>query len=399
MKPFFIFSLLLFINPALHAQSNADADPLPALAHVLHESSDTQMQLDILRGLSAAFKGRRQAPMPKGWGTVETKLSQSPNADVRTLTQSLSLTFGSAQALAALRKILADPGANLNARRTALDSLLGAKDSGLTEILLGLLKDPDLRGAAIRGLAAYNDPKTPEAILEVYGSLAGSEKRDALNTLSSRVPFSKLMIAAVGDGKIPRNALTAEIIRQLRILKNPDIDAELQKVYGTIRESSADKKQEMERYKQIYWAGGSQPGDAPRGRAVFARICQQCHTLFDAGGKVGPDLTGSNRGDLDYLVQNIVDPNAVIPNDYRAWSLETTDGRSISGILKQQDEKAVTLVSANETLTVPRKEIQTLTESQLSMMPEGLLLTFNDQEVRDLIYYLRGPAQAPLPAN
>src|SRR5206468_536091 len=107
-------------------------------------------------------------PMPKGWGTVETKLSQSPNADVRTLTQSLSLTFGSAQALAALRKILADPGANLNARRTALDSLLGAKDSGLTEILLGLLKDPDLRGAAIRGLAAYNDPKTPEAILTVF---------------------------------------------------------------------------------------------------------------------------------------------------------------------------------------------------------------------------------------
>src|SRR5256885_9608333 len=121
-------------------------DPLPALVQVLHESSDTQMQLDILRGLSAAFKGRRQVPMPKGWGPIETKLSQSPNADVRTLTQSLSLTFGSAHALAALRKILADPGANLNARRTALDSLLGAKDSGLTEILLGLLKDPDLRG-------------------------------------------------------------------------------------------------------------------------------------------------------------------------------------------------------------------------------------------------------------
>ena len=399
MKPLVITSLLLFINPALHAQSNADADPLPALVQILRDSSEPQMQLDILRGLSAAFKGRRQAPMPKGWGTVETKLSQSPNADVRTLTQSLSLTFGSAQALAALRKILADPGANLNARRTALDSLLGAKDSGLTEILLGLLKDPDLRGAAIRGLAAYNDPKTPEAILEVYGSLAGSEKRDALNTLSSRVPFSKLMIAAVGDGKIPRNALTAEIIRQLRNLKNPDIDAELQKVYGTIRESSADKKQEMERYKQIYWAGGSQPGDAPRGRAVFARICQQCHTLFDAGGKVGPDLTGSNRGDLDYILQNIIDPNAVIPNEYRASTIEMKDSRSITGIVKQQDDKSVTVVTQNETLVLPRNEIESVQQSELSMMPEALLAPLQDQEVRDLLYYLSRPGQVPLPAE
>src|SRR5204863_4564253 len=132
---------------------------------------------------------------------------------------------------------------------------------------------------------------------------------------------------------------------------------------------------------------------------VFTRTCQQCHTLFDTGGKVGPDLTGSNRGELDYILQNIVDPNAVIPNDYKAWTLETTDDRSISGILKQHDDKSVTLVSANETLVIPRAEIKSLKESALSMMPEGLLQTCTDQEVRDLIYYLRSPAQAPLPAT
>src|SRR5207237_1516877 len=116
--------------------------------------------------------------------------------------------------------------------------------------------------------------------------------------------------------------------------------AELQKVYGVIRESSADKQKEIERYKRIYRAGGSQPGDAPRGRAVFARVCQQCHTLFEVGGKVGPDLTGSNRADLDYILQNIIDPNAVIPNDYKAWNLETTDERPISGDLKDHEEKS-----------------------------------------------------------
>ena len=389
--------LLLFITPALSAPGNARADPLPALVEVLRESSDPQLQLDVLKGLSAAFKGRRQVPMPRGWEQVETRLGQSANADVRALVQTLSLTFGSAQALAALRITVREPSTDLNARRTALNALLDTKDAGLPAILQGLLGDADLRGAAIRGLAAYDDPNTPAAVLEVYHSLDGGEKRDALNTLSSRVAFAKPMLSAVAQGTIARNALTADIIRQLRNLKNAEIDAGLRNAYGVIRESTADKKKEMERYKQMYWAGGSQPGDASRGRAVFARTCQQCHTLFEAGGKVGPDLTGSNRADLDYILQNIIDPNAVIPNEYRASTIDLKDGRSITGIMKQQDDKSVIVVTQNETLVLPRAEIQAMQQSELSMMPEGSLAPLGDQEVRDLLYYLSRPGQVPLP--
>src|SRR3989454_11554212 len=390
---------LLLAAPVLHAQNNTDADPLPMLVDVLRGTADPEFQCDILRGLSAAFKGRRQVPMPKGWEAVEAQLEGSPNAEVRALAQSLSLTFGSTRALVTLRKTASDRSANSNARRTALNSLLDTKDAGLPPLLQELLNEADLRGAAVRGLAAYDDPKTPAAILAAYDSLDGSEKRDALNTLASRPAFAKPMLAAIAQGTIPRNALTAEIIRQLRNLKNAGIDAELQKVYGVIRESSADKQMEIERYKRIYRAGGSQPGDAPRGRAVFARICQQCHTLFETGGKVGPDLTGSNRGDLDYILQNIVDPNAVIPNEYRASTIEMKDGRSITGIVKQQDDKSVTVVTQNETLVLPRNEIESVQQSELSMMPEALLAPLQDQEVRDLLYYLSRPGQVPLPAE
>ncbi len=391
--------LLLLVAPVLRARSDTEADPLPMLVHALRGTADPELQLDILRGLSAAFKGRRQVPMPKGWEAVEAQLERSPNADVRALAQSLSLTFGSTWALVTLRKTASDRSADLSARRTALNSLLDIKDAGLPPLLQQLLSDADLRGAAVRGLAAYDDPKTPAAILAVYDSLDGSEKRDALNTLASRAGFAEPMLAAIAQGTIPRNALTAEIIRQLRNLKNTRIDAELQKVYGVVRESSADKQKEIERYKAIYRAGGSQPGDAPRGRAVFARICEQCHTLFEAGGKVGPDLTGSNRADLDYILQNIIDPNAVIPNDYRASTVEMKDGRSLTGIVKQQDDKSVTVITQTETLTLPRNEIQSLQQSELSMMPEGLLAPLTDQEARDLLYYLSRPGQVALPGE
>jgi len=114
---------------------------------------------------------------------------------------------------------------------------------------------------------------------------------------------------------------------------------------------------------------------------------------------VGPDLTGSSRADLDYILQNIVDPNAVIPNDYRAWTVEMKDGRNLTGLVKQQDDKSVTVITPNETLTLPRNEIQSLQQSDLSMMPEGLLTPLTEQETRDLLYYLSRPGQVPLPGE
>jgi putative membrane-bound dehydrogenase-like protein len=371
-------------------------EALAAITETLNRAGDDGHRLDILSGLGFSLKGQRKADMPRGWEAVEQELGSSPNSDVRAQVQALSLTFGSASALAVLKQTLMDKSADLGARRTAYESLLAAKDQGLPLLLQQLLRDPELQGSALRGLAAFEDAKTPSAILDVYPSLNEAHKRDALNTLASRLRFAKPLMGAVIAGTVPKKDLTAEIVRQLRSLKDSGLDQQLQQTWGVMRESSGDQQKEIARFKQIFHAGGSQPGDPARGRSLFVKTCQQCHTLFETGGKVGPDLTGSNRGDLDYLLQNIVDPNAVIPNDYKAWNLETTDDRTISGLLKQQDDRSVTLVTANETLIVPRKEIRSLRESQLSMMPEGLLQNLRDQEVRDLLFYLRSPAQAPL---
>lgn len=366
---------------------------------LIRGSSSAHQQLEILNGLSVALKGQRSVTMPLGWSDIEKNLSDSPNAEIRALVQSLSLTFGSPNALASLKKTLMDKKADVSARRTALESLLNAKDKELAPLLLNLLDDADLRGQALRGLAAYDDSQTPQKIIADYNTFDSGEKRDALNTLASRAAFAKPLLAAVGAGKISRKDLSADLIRQLGSFKDPEVAKELEKVWGAVRQSSADKKEQIEKYKRVYWAGGSQPGDASRGRLVFSKTCQQCHTLFDTGGKVGPDLTGSNRGDLDYILQNMVDPNSVIPNDYRASTLETKDDRVITGIVKAQDEKSVTLITPNETVTVPRNEIASLRQNDLSMMPEGLLDPLSDQEVRDLIYYLSRPGQVPLPAG
>lgn len=375
----------------------AAPEAMARLVRVLAETDDAQVQLDVLRGLSAGYRGQQRLPMPAGWEQVELKLGGSANADVRSLVQTLSLTFGSQGALKALREIAADARADAGARRNALDSLMASKDPRLAGLLQKLVSDAAVRGTVIRLMAAFDDPATPGLILGEYSRLPAGEKRDALNTLASRVSYAKPLLTAVGAGKVARTDLTAELIRQLRNLKNADLEKQITEVWGVMKDTSPDMAKEIERYKALYWKGGSTPGDASRGRVVFNQVCAQCHHLFDFGGAVGPDITGANRGDLDYLLQNILFPNAVIPNEYRQSLVETKDGRLVSGIVKGQEGGTLLIQTANEVVRVALADIASREQAENSMMPEGLISQLGEQPMRDLLYYLGRPGQVPLP--
>ena len=117
-KTLFLLIALLLLSP-LPVQGQ-DGEALTALVGILKESNDSSFQVDILKGIAAALKGQRNIEMPKGWKEIAPKLAKSPNAKVRQLTQSLSLTFGSKAALDALRKVLLDEKAKLADRKKAL---------------------------------------------------------------------------------------------------------------------------------------------------------------------------------------------------------------------------------------------------------------------------------------
>jgi len=135
------------------------------------------------------------------------------------------------------------------------------------------------------------------------------------------------------------------------------------------------------------------------GRTVFTKVCQQCHTLFGVGGQVGPDLTGSNRADLDYLLSNVLDSSALIGKDYLAHAIATTDGRVLTGIIRAEDKDTITLVTANETLVLPKSEVAERRASEQSMMPDDLWKMLSEHEVRSLVSYLVSSAQVSLPAG
>lgn len=398
IRPALMF-LLGFVLVAGPSMIRADDEALAALVQVLKESDDPAFQRDILRGMSLGLEGRRNVPQPEGWAGLEERLIASPNEEVRRLAQSLALIFGSRRALDALRARLQDRSAGVQERRQALSSLLAAKDPNLVPVLKRLLDEPPLRSAALRGLAAYDDGGIPRAILKIYDRLGTAEKRDALSTLASRSSFAQTLLEAVAEKTISARDLSADVVRQLRNLKDDSITQKVAEVWGVVRQSPEAKVAEIERFKKLVRRKVRRKPDLSHGRALFARACQQCHILYGVGGKIGPDITGSNRADLDYILHNIVDPNAEIPNDYLTSSIETKDDRVITGIITRQDSETVTALTQNETLTLPRSEIAEIFPSQLSMMPEGLLATFSPNDVRDLVGYLRHSRQVPMLAT
>ena len=299
-------------------------------------------------------------------------------------------------------RIIAARARRLEGRRPAIAAqamaaLLKVKDPSLVGVLHNLVRHPQLGGPAVRGLSAYDDPATPEILIKAYPSLGPAERRDVLSTLASRKTACRDLLAAVEAGKVPRGDLTADLVRQIRNLKDTELTAQLGRVWGTVRETSGDRARLIAQAKAMLTGKHHQPPDRSLGRAVYAKVCQQCHTLFGVGGQVGPDLTGSNRADLDYLLSNVLDPSALIGKDYQAHVIATTDGRVLTGIIRAEDKDSITLVTANETITLPKNEIEARRTSEQSMMPEDLWKPLSQFEIRSLVSYLASPAQVPLP--
>ena len=376
---------------------SAASHGLEPLVRVLAASGDVGVQRDVLRGMHEALQGRRPLKAPEGWSAVRDKLAASPDAEVRQKTLLLSVMFGDAEALAVLRKTAADPAAAESSRRSALQTLVETRTPGLLPLLRELVADPTLRGPALRALATFDDPQTPALILRQYATFRDRDKADAIATLAARPAYALALLEAMEKGQIPRRDLSPFTARQIASLKDRRVTDKLTKVWGTLRPPAQDKAAVMARYLALVPPDALTKADRSHGRAVFARTCAACHTLFQEGGKIGPDLTGSQRTSPEYILSKVLDPNAVVARDYQVTIVLTTDGRTVSGLVKEETPSVLTLQTQNEVVRVAKTDIEDRRQADQSMMPEGQLASMRDTEVRDLIAYLAGPDQVPLP--
>ncbi len=381
-----------------------DIDSIDRLVRGLEKVQSGDLQLTFLSAIRAALVGKRQAAQPEAWPGVYEHLRRSSDPRVQREAMSLGVTFGDPAAMQSMRSQLVDPASQSVDRIAALDALLSAGDSGLADTLVALVDDPngssdELVEKAIRGLAQFELPKASQVLLTKYQALNESQRRASIATLCSRKTSAHALLGAIESGQIKAADLTADLARQIDYLGDPELSELLTRVWGSVRKTSKEKTELIAKYKFLVARTDLSPPDIALGRTLFAKTCQRCHGMYGIGEKLGPDITGSNRANLDYLLENIVDPSSVMAKEYHQSIILTVSGQVITGIVRAEDENSVTIQTAEALVVVPKDEIDSQNESQQSMMPDDQLGQFDEHQVRSLFAYLRSESQSPLLAT
>jgi putative membrane-bound dehydrogenase-like protein len=352
---------------------------------------------DILDGMTEGLVGWRKARKPASWDTFVANLASSGDGRIRDHVRDLRVVFGDGRALDEVKKVALDKEAELDARKVALQTLIDSGAPDLRSICEQLLPEQFINTVAARGLATFDDPMVAAKLVKSYRQIHASERGQLMSVLVSRPVFASALLEAVAENRIPRAAITPFHARQIRSLNDSGVNKKLAAIWGEMRDSGADKREAIARWKTQLTTESLAKANRSQGRLVFNTACAACHTLYGEGGKVGPDLTGSGRDNLDYLLENVVDPSAVVTADFRMSIIDLKDGRSLNAIIAAKTDRTMTLKTMTETLAIDRENIASVRESSLSLMPEGLLESLSLEQARDLIAYLMHKAQAPLP--
>jgi putative membrane-bound dehydrogenase-like protein len=373
---------------------DVDNPPIVQITQAATATQNENVRLTFLQGMLDALDGRGSQSAPPSWPTVYAHVQANKNPALRSVGLRLATLFGDLQAIDHLREMVHDQTADLNLRRKSLQALLTLKDGVPTAVLHELVKTPMLRHDAIKALVTRGESSTADVLLAAYSQLEPGEQQDAIAVLVTRQDFAARLLTAIGKGAISRREISAFALQQLRAFKNAEIKGQV-KTLWVANAQQLRKSDQIAHYKQKMTPRYLKRGDPRAGRLFFEHACAKCHTLFGAGGKVGPDLTGSGRKNLDYILSNLVDPSAVIDPAYCLTQILTHDGQLLSGFLVQQGDTFAVLQTQDAQIRLKMKDIDEIYTSGKSMMPDGMLHNYTDDQVRDLLVYLGRSEQVP----
>lgn len=346
---------------------------------------------DVIAGISQALEGRRQLDAPQAWTAFSTEAKKDTTFDTDTLAkiEEIGAIFGDGLSVDRLRSLAANKAADPAARQQAIFSLSQTANSQqLYPLLKSLIDDRLVNDSVVSALAVCSDPAAASLILNHYARLSLKGKRNAIDTLSTRKPWASELLDGVAKGKIPLESITAWHARQINLFDDAALSDKLSNVWGQVRETDAEKLAEIERLRQSLNVERLGAADLVQGKKLFVANCATCHALFGEGGNTGPDITGADRKNLSYLLENIVDPSASVATTFRASVVALEDGRMLTGVVLDRTEQTLKLQLQEELVTIETDSIEAIRQTKLSLMPERLLDKLTDAEKVDLFGYL-----------
>ena len=376
------------VNVARRATEQS-TEGLDAVCRSLQGSRDAAVDQDVLNGIQQGLESRRRVMLPDSWQQPFQRLLNSPDPKVRELAIEVAVIGHDENAIELLKRRVSNRSEQSSVRKSAVRVLSGNTVKEFGAILLGELDDRSLRATAMKHLANYDAPQTAESILKIYRELSDSEKRIATATLSSRPNWARQMLNAIKSGTVNPSDLTAFSARQVRALGDDTLSDQLTELWGEVRETARDRKRQIDKLAQWLTPDTISSADLENGKAMYGKHCASCHKFFGQGGDIGPDITGAQRTNTVYMLENIIDPSASVSKDYQVQIIRTDDGRVITGLVQSESDEVVVVQTTQQRIVVAKSDIEERRLSSESMMPSGLLETMSEQQIRDLFGYLQ----------
>jgi putative heme-binding domain-containing protein len=298
--------------------------------------------------------------------------------------------------LAAARRVAADEQADEPTREAAVRVLGRGGASGAKQITddeLALLcrlvargESDALRAAAVAALRRQQSPAVAKRLLDDHPTILPRQRAHVTSLLLERDEWTLALLDAVENRQVAATEISLTDRQRLFESQSDAVRARAQKLLPPL--SSGKRDEIVARYAAVK----NLAGVAASGAELFAKNCAACHAFNGAGHEVGPDLAALRDKDADYLVKNILDPNAIIEPRFVNYQVQLADRRWLSGVMKSESATSLTLAGGNGVSeTVPRGDVKTIKASTTSMMPEGFEAAFTPQQMADLVAFLKQP--------
>ncbi|MFI5456230.1 MAG: PVC-type heme-binding CxxCH protein [Isosphaerales bacterium] len=355
------------------------------LQHARHEKTVNL----ALSGMLQALSGQKLDHVPEPLEEVIRETVRHESANPRAIELALRLSLPGASK-AAIQ--FAASGATAADDRLSLIKALGesrtpAAIDGLLSLLTDGSTDP-IKIAALSALGYFTDDHIADMVLDTFSTLSARSRARAVELLCSRLSWALKLAESIDRKTIPAETVSRDLVQRLSQYDDQRLLKLIEKTWGKVRAATPFETQG--RLNAVLQSLSKGHGDAARGRQYFEKTCANCHKLHGSGAAVGPDLTGAERKNRELLVQNIVDPSAVIRQEFMAHVAVTKDGQVLTGLLAESTSETITLVdSKNQRTVLKRSDLEELKESPVSLMPEKLLDDLTDQQIRDLVAYVQ----------
>ena len=403
----------------------AVASAVPNRAHLLLDAVVTELQSEQGRKINAGEQGLlEQLASLAGAGPQEHRLpalerllslkqqgtnqmamfaltrrwTEAARRQDRSLKLSADLNPAVGKLLAQATELANDRSAEPELRREAISLLTYAADGASLDALARREPNQSVRLAALNAIAQNGTVEQWSPIFKNFAGESPGVRRGILDAALTRAPLTAALLDAIEAGQVRPTEL--DQVRSGRLLRHGDPKIRQRAAKLLAAAVPQDRQKVLEDYQKALELAA----DPVRGQQVFRQRCATCHRIGDIGVNVAPDISDSRTKTPIQILTDILQPNRAIDSNYISYTIVTTDGRALTGIIASETGGSVTIRQPeNKSITLSREEIDEMQSSGVSLMPEGLEKDITHQQMADLIAFIKNwrylDGQVPLGKN